>query len=84
MKAKNLMYIKQILYLLERFVAMLGGKQTSCVSRILINSELVSASSGRYPPSSSAEDCREVLLMYSNMGSGGSSFISQVVRMWGS
>lgn len=28
MKAKNLMYIKQILYLLERFVAMLGGKQT--------------------------------------------------------
>lgn len=27
MKAKNLMYIKQILYLLERFVAMLGGKQ---------------------------------------------------------
>lgn len=28
LKAKNLMYIKQILYLLERFVAMLGGKQT--------------------------------------------------------
>lgn len=27
------MYIKQILYLLERFVAMLGGKQTSRVSR---------------------------------------------------
>lgn len=27
LKAKNLMYIKQILYLLERFVAMLGGKQ---------------------------------------------------------
>ncbi|NWU83404.1 DDX11 helicase, partial [Onychorhynchus coronatus] len=26
LKAKNLMYIKQILYLLERFVAMLGGK----------------------------------------------------------
>ena len=29
LKAKNLMYIKQILYLLERFVAVLGGKQTS-------------------------------------------------------
>ncbi|NWX41849.1 DDX11 helicase, partial [Steatornis caripensis] len=28
LKAKNLMYIKQILYLLERFVAMLGGKQS--------------------------------------------------------
>lgn len=27
------MYIKQILYLLEQFVAMLGGKQTFCVSR---------------------------------------------------
>lgn len=33
LKAKNLMYIKQILYLLEQFVAMLGGKQTFCVSR---------------------------------------------------
>lgn len=27
------MYIKQILYLLERFVAMLGGKKTSFLSR---------------------------------------------------
>lgn len=26
MKAKNLMYIKQILYLLEKFVTVLGGK----------------------------------------------------------
>lgn len=26
MKAKNLMYIKQILYLLEKFVAVLGGE----------------------------------------------------------
>lgn len=25
------MYIKQILYLLERFVATLGGKQTLCL-----------------------------------------------------
>ena len=33
LKAKNLMYIKQILYLLERFVAMLGGKQTYSTSR---------------------------------------------------
>lgn len=33
LKAKNLMYIKQILYLLEQFVAMLGGKQTCSVSR---------------------------------------------------
>lgn len=33
LKAKNLMYIKQILYLLERFVAMLGGKQTCSISR---------------------------------------------------
>lgn len=33
LKAKNLMYIKQILYLLERFVAMLGGKQTYSISR---------------------------------------------------
>ena len=27
MKAKNLMYIKQILYLLEKFVTVLGGKE---------------------------------------------------------
>lgn len=33
LKAKNLMYIKQILYLLEQFVAMLGGKQTYSFSR---------------------------------------------------
>jgi len=33
LKAKNLMYIKQILYLLEQFVAVLGGKQTYCISR---------------------------------------------------
>lgn len=33
LKAKNLMYIKQILYLLERFVAVLGGKQTYSFSR---------------------------------------------------
>lgn len=28
LKAKNLMYIKQILYLLEKFVAVLGGRCT--------------------------------------------------------
>lgn len=32
LKAKNLMYIKQILYLLERFVVMLGGKQAISLS----------------------------------------------------
>lgn len=27
LKAKNLMYVKQILYLLEKFVTVLGGKE---------------------------------------------------------
>lgn len=30
LKAKNLMYIKQILYLLEKFVAVLGGERKRC------------------------------------------------------
>lgn len=34
LKAKNLMYIKQILYLLERFVAVLGGKEHHACPRL--------------------------------------------------
>lgn len=40
LKAKNLMYIKQILYLLEKFVTVLGGKERcahpSCLPLVVL------------------------------------------------
>ncbi|KAF2979751.1 hypothetical protein EK904_012775, partial [Melospiza melodia maxima] len=40
LKAKNLMYIKQILYLLEQFVAMLGGTVLKSINDFLFQSQI--------------------------------------------
>ncbi|XP_060224227.1 ATP-dependent DNA helicase DDX11 isoform X2 [Meriones unguiculatus] len=40
LKAKNLMYIKQILYLLEKFVAVLGGSELKSINDFLFQSQV--------------------------------------------
>lgn len=40
LKAKNLMYIKQILYLLDKFVAVLGGSELQSINDFLFQSQV--------------------------------------------